>query len=93
MAPCILMVDEVEKGLAGATVFRGIKGYGAGSRVVHTAKILRLSEDLPLLIEIVDTEEKILSFIPVLDEILEEVGCGSMITMEKVDIIKYTPGK
>ena len=89
----VIVLKAREKGLAGATVFRGVEGYGAASRVVHTAKILRLSEDLPLLIEIVDSEEKILSFLPVIEEILEEVGCGAMITMEKVDVIKYTPGK
>ncbi len=89
----VIVLMAREKGLAGATVFRGVEGYGAASRVVHTAKILRLSEDLPLLIEIVDSEEKILSFLPVIEEILEEVGCGAMITMEKVDVIKYTPGK
>ena len=89
----VIVLKAREKGLAGATVFRGVEGYGAASRVVHTAKILRLSEDLPLLIEIVDLEEKILSFLPVIEEILEEVGCGAMITMEKVDVIKYTPGK
>lgn len=82
-----------EQGLAGATVFRGIEGFGAASRVIHTAKILRLSEDLPLLIEIVDTEEKIRAFLPVLDAVFDEVGCGGMITMEKVEIIKYTAGK
>jgi len=88
-----IVLKARELGLAGATVFRGIEGFGAGSRVIHTAKILRLSEDLPLLIEIADTEEKILSFIPVLDEILEDVGCGSMVTMEKVEVIRYTHGK
>jgi hypothetical protein len=88
-----IVLKAREQGLAGATVFRGIEGYGAGSRVIHTTKILRLSEDLPLLIEIVDTEENIKTFLPYLDEIFNEVGCGGMITMEKVDIIKYTPGK
>ena len=73
-----------ERGLAGATVLRGPMGFGAGSRV-HTAKILRLSEDLPVLIEIVDTEEKINAFLPELDEI---VGDG-LVTLEKVHIITY----
>ena len=82
-----------ELGLAGATVVRGVEGFGARSRVVHTAKILRLSEDLPLIIEIVDTEEKIRNFIPVIDALFEEVGCGALVTLEKVDVIKYTPGK
>ena len=88
-----IVLKAREQGLAGATVFRGVEGYGAASHVIHTAKILRLSEDLPLLIEIVDTKEKILAFLPVVEAMLEEVGCGAMVTMEKVDIIKYTPGK
>jgi hypothetical protein len=87
-----IVVKAREMGLAGATVLRGVLGYGAGSRVIHTAKILRLSEDLPLLVEIVDTEEKIRSFLRELDILFEEVGCGGLVTMERVEIIKYTPG-
>lgn len=75
-------------GLAGATVVKGIMGFGASSRI-HTAKLLRLSEDLPLVIEIVDTEKKIEEFIPVLNEIFDQANSGGMITMEKVNIIKY----
>ncbi len=81
-----------EAGLAGATVLRGIEGFGAKSRVIHTAKILRLSEDLPIVIEIVDTEEKIRAFIPMVDELFEKVKCGGLITMEKAEVIKYTHG-
>ena len=80
-----------ELGLAGATVWRGIEGYGAASRI-HTAKILRLSEDLPILIEIVDTEEKIRAALPTLDALIEETGCGGLITLERAEIIKYTHG-
>ena len=80
-----------EEGLAGATVIRGIEGFGAHSRL-HTAKILRLSEDLPILIEIVDTEEKIRAALPRFDALLEETGCGGLITLERADIIKYTHG-
>jgi PII-like signaling protein len=89
----VLVLKAREMGLAGATVVRGIEGFGAKSRVIHTAKILRLSEDLPLVIEIVDTEEQIRSFLPVVDELFEKVGCGGMITMERAEIIKYTQGK
>jgi PII-like signaling protein len=71
-------------GLAGATVLRGPMGFGAHSRL-HTAKILRLSEDLPVLIEIVDKEDKIQAFLPLLDEMM---GDG-LVTLEKVRIIKY----
>jgi PII-like signaling protein len=70
--------------LAGATVLRGPLGYGRSSRL-HTAKILRLSEDLPLVIEIVDAEEKILAFLPVLGPM---VG-GGLVTLEKVRVAQY----
>ncbi len=70
--------------IAGATVLRGIMGYGAASRV-HSAKILRLSEDMPIIIEIVDSEEKIQDFIPLLGELVQE----GLITIEKVNVIKY----
>lgn len=76
-----------EKGLAGATVIRGIEGFGAHSRL-HTTKILRLSEDLPIIIEIVDTLEKIENFIPLVDEVIEE----GLATIEKVDIRFYRSG-
>ena len=81
-----------ELGLAGATAWRGIEGFGAASRI-HTAKILRLSEDLPILIEIVDTEEKIRAVLPALDALIEAGGGGGMITLERAEIIKYTEGK
>ncbi len=80
-----------EQGMAGCTVLRGIEGFGARS-VIHTAKILRLSEDLPLVIEIVDTEEKIRAFLPEVDALFERSGCGGMITLEKATVLRYTPG-
>ena len=80
-----------EMGLAGATVWRGIEGYGAASRI-HTAKILRLSEDLPVLIEIVDSEEKIRAALPELDALIEAAGCGGLVTLERAEIIRYTHG-
>jgi uncharacterized protein len=79
-------------GLAGATVFKGIMGYGGSSRI-HTSKILRLSEDLPLIIEIVDEQEKINDFLPALNKIFEDANCGGLITLEKAEIIKYTSSK
>lgn len=81
-----------ELGLAGATVWRGIEGFGAASRI-HTASILRLSEDLPILIEIVDSDEKIRAALPEIEHLLEEAGGGGMITLEKAEVIHYTPGK
>jgi uncharacterized protein len=84
-----IVLEARKAGLAGATVTKGILGFGASSRI-HTAKLLRLSEDLPLVVEIVDSEEKIEKFIPVLNEIFEEANSGGLITMEKVKIIKYS---
>lgn len=77
-----------ERGLAGATVLRGVMGFGKKS-VLHTAKILRLSEDLPMVVEIVDDLEKIESFLPVLDEM---VGDG-LVTLERARIIHYRANK
>src|SRR5258708_16164381 len=73
-----------ERHLAGATVWRGPMGFGESSRL-HTAKILRLSMDLPVVIEIVDAEEKIQSFLPALDEMMK----GGLVTLEKVRVIQY----
>ena len=73
-----------EMGLAGATVLRGPMGFGANSHI-HTAKILRLSEDLPMIVEIVDGENKIHEFLPVLDEMVVE----GMITLETVHVLRY----
>jgi PII-like signaling protein len=70
--------------LAGATVLRGPMGFGASSRL-HTTKILRLSEDLPLLIEIVDAEDKINAFLPSLDAMMS----SGLITLEKVQVLQY----
>ena len=74
--------------LAGATVFRGTMGFGASSRI-HTAKILRLSMDLPILIEIVDREEKVNTFLPALEAMIG----GGMVTMEKIKVIHYQPAE
>lgn len=74
-----------ENNLAGATVVRGIEGYGANSRV-HSARILRLSEDLPIVIEIVDVEDKINNILKVLDDMIKE---GLMIVIQDVEIYKY----
>ena len=77
-----------EHGLAGATVLRGLEGFGAHSRV-HTAKILRLSTDLPIVVEIVDTEDKIEAFLPVIDDAIEE----GLVTLERIEVRFYRPGK
>jgi PII-like signaling protein len=79
-----IVLKAREMHLAGATVLRGPMGFGKTS-ILHTAKILRLSFDLPLVIEIVDSEEKITAFLPVLDEMMS----GGLLTMEKVQVISY----
>jgi uncharacterized protein len=87
-----IVMEARKSGLAGATVFKGIMGFGRAS-IIHTSKILRLSEDLPLIIEIVDEKGKIEDFIPLLDKIFEETNAGGLITIEKADIIKYVANK
>src|SRR5438046_2809705 len=79
-----IVLKARELGLAGATVLRGPMGFGANSRV-HTSKILRLSEDLPLIIEIVDSDEQIQRLLPHLDEMVKE----GLVTLEDVQVIKY----
>lgn len=83
-----IVLKARELNLAGATVQRGIMGFGANSRL-HTTKILRLSEDLPLVIEIVDSADNIEKIMPFLDETVKE----GLITREKVEVIKYRPSK
>jgi PII-like signaling protein len=83
----VIVLKAREAHLAGATVLRGPMGFGKSSRL-HTAKILRLSMDLPMVIEIVDSEEKIRAFLPVLDGMMG----GGLVTMEKVQVIDYRAG-
>jgi len=73
-----------QRGMAGATVLRGLMGFGADSRM-HTAKILRLSEDLPIVIEIVDKPEKIQEILPEIDKMIQE----GMVTLEKIKVMAY----
>ena len=81
-----LLVTLREKGFAGATVLRGVAGFGASSRV-HTDKILQLSLDLPLIVEVVETEEAITSILPDLDRMIG----GGLITLERAHVILYRP--
>jgi len=79
------IVEEARKrGMAGATVLRGVMGFGKASRI-HTIKILRLSEDLPIVIEIVDKPERIAAFLPDLDNMVQD----GLVTLESVQVIKY----
>ena len=79
-----IVLKAREAGLAGATVLRGVMGFGRHS-IMHTAKILRLSEDLPLIVEIVDSLEKIEGFLPMLDTMVRE----GLVTLEPVRVLKY----
>jgi hypothetical protein len=85
-----LVLAGREQGLAGATVLRGPLGFGHSARL-HSAKILRLSDDLPLVVEIVDTAENIEAFLPVLDEMLH----SGLVTIEKARVLRYgrNPGR
>ncbi|RIH88303.1 hypothetical protein Mterra_01008 [Calidithermus terrae] len=80
-----IVLEAKRHGLAGATVFKGVMGFGAHSRI-HSAKLLQLSEDLPLMIEIVDSDEKIRAFLPVLDAMVRE----GLVTLERVEVIRYS---
>ncbi len=79
-------------GLAGATVLRGLMSYGANS-TIHTAKLFALSEDLPIIIEIVDEEEKIQNFVKLLEPYFERSEYGGLVTMEKIRVIYYMTSK
>jgi uncharacterized protein len=83
------LLERLRKdGFAGATVFHGVAGFGARS-VLHTAHLLRLSEDLPVVIEVVDTEERVERLLPILDEMVSE----GLVTLEKARVVKYSPGR
>ena len=79
-----IVLKAREAGLAGATVLRGVMGFGRNS-ILHTAKILRLSEDLPMVIEIVDSLEKVKAFMPQLDDMIKD----GLVTLEEVKVIHY----
>jgi uncharacterized protein len=79
-----IVLKARERGLAGATVLRGVMGFGKHS-ILHTAKILRLSEDLPMVIEIVDDPKKIEDFLPLLDEMIKD----GLVTLEPVRVLHY----
>jgi uncharacterized protein len=79
-----IVLKAREAGLAGATVLRGVMGFGRNS-ILHTAKILRLSEDLPMVIEIVDSLEKVQAFMPQLDEMIKD----GLVTLEEVKVVHY----
>lgn len=84
----VIVEEARRRGLAGATVLRGVLGFGANSRI-HTTKILRLSEDLPMVIEIVDEADKINAFLPGLDVMIRE----GLVTLERVRVVLYRNGR
>ncbi len=90
--PLYELIVEMAKdaGLAGASVFKGVLSYGASNRI-HTAKIFELSQDMPMVVEIVDKKEAVYAFLHKLDELLETAGCGGLVTIEDVKILKYAP--
>lgn len=77
-------------GLAGATVLRGVEGFGARS-LLHTARLLRLSEDLPIVIEVVELPDRIEPFVREVEAMFDEANCGGLITLEKAEVIRYSP--
>ncbi len=81
-----IVMEAKKRKMAGATVIRGIMGFGAKSHL-HTVKLLRISDDLPMVIEIVDSEERISEFLPFLDEVVND----GLITIENVKVIRYCP--
>ncbi|MBN9085968.1 MAG: DUF190 domain-containing protein [Reyranella sp.] len=83
-----IVLKAREMHVAGATVLRGGLGYGHSSRI-HTAKILRLSDDLPLVIEIVDSPDRIEAFLPVLDGMMDAGGGSGLVTLENVQVLQY----
>ncbi|MFI5155187.1 MAG: DUF190 domain-containing protein [Chitinophagales bacterium] len=87
-----ILLEARNAGLAGATILRGIMSYGASSRI-HTAKLIDISEDLPIVVEIVDEEKKIDAFMPVVQALFEQCGKGGLITTEMVNVVYYKPKK
>ena len=81
-----------EAGLAGATVLKGVLGYGATARI-RTAKLLDISADLSMVIEIVDEETKVAAFQPLVSDLFDEANCGGLVTLENIRVIHYLPEK
>jgi PII-like signaling protein len=87
-----LVLAAKKQGIAGATVLRGILSYGASSRI-HTSKLLDLSSDLPIVVEVIDTQEMIDKFLEDVNHMIEEAGCGALITIEAAEVIHYKSKK
>ena len=87
-----IVFEAKKQGLSGATVTKGIMGFGPNSKI-HSAKLFEISSDLPLVIEIVDTEEKIKQFTTIVEHLFEQTKSGGLITIEKAEVIRYKAGK
>lgn len=85
-----ILLAAKKNGMAGGTVLKGIMSYGASS-TVHVARLIELSEDLPIVIELVDQAEKVEKFLPVINDLFEQCGRGGLVTMEQVDVLYYKP--
>jgi uncharacterized protein len=88
-----IVFEARKQGLSGATVTRGIMGFGANSKKIHTTKLFEISSDLPLIIEIVDIEEKVKEFVKSIERLLENTKSGVLITIEKVEVVRYNANK
>src|SRR5262249_22771570 len=87
-----ILLSAKEKGMAGCTVTKGMMSFGASSRV-HLARLIEISEDLPVIIEIVDHAVKIDAFLPVVNDLFDKCGKGGLITMEKAEVLYYKSKK
>ena len=87
-----IVKDARSAGLAGATVLKGVLGYGATARI-RTTKILDLSADLPLVVEIVDEQSRIEAFQATLSDLFEQANCGGLVTLENIRVVRYVPGR
>ena len=84
----VILMAAKKQGLAGCTVLRGIMSFGATSRV-HTARLIEISQDLPIVVEIVDHEDKINAFVDIVDNLMQQAHCGGLITIEKAGVLYY----
>lgn len=87
-----LLFAAKKQGLAGATVMRGIMAYGASTQI-HTAKLIDISQDLPIIVEIVDHEDKINRFLQTVNELMDKAACGGLVTLEKAQVLYYRSRK
>jgi uncharacterized protein len=83
-----IVFAALKNGLAGCTVLKGVMSYGASTRI-HTVKLIEICDDLPVVVEIVDHDDKIKAFVEVVNELMEKANCGGLITIEKATVLYY----